>query len=218
MKITKIAETFESLSVKSASGIQASGEIGLSTWMNGSSARYTSGDMPIRKPSGTATSAASPKPSSTRAMRIGELHADALVVRAAVVERIAQVLDQFAADVGGRRERRFRLRRPPARRRAWRTPSRPTCRTRLRQGREMPGADDDAEETQREHAGKEPQPHVTARLIAKLSTYSFGLHRVERAAHDAEALVGRLRRRQADFRHQACVASVARNTSRATFW
>ena len=38
-KITNTAETFESLSVKSASGIQASGEMGLSTWMNGSSAR-----------------------------------------------------------------------------------------------------------------------------------------------------------------------------------
>jgi hypothetical protein len=31
MKITNTAETFESLSVNSASGIQASGEIGLST-------------------------------------------------------------------------------------------------------------------------------------------------------------------------------------------
>ena len=45
--------------MKSASGIQASGEIGFSTWMNGSSARYISGDMPIRKPTGIATSAAS---------------------------------------------------------------------------------------------------------------------------------------------------------------
>ena len=39
MKITKIDETPLSLSVKSASGIQASGEIGFSTWMKGSSAR-----------------------------------------------------------------------------------------------------------------------------------------------------------------------------------
>jgi len=34
--------------------------------MNGSNARYSSGDMPIRKPRGIATSAASPKPSITR--------------------------------------------------------------------------------------------------------------------------------------------------------
>ena len=39
MKITKMPEMLESLIVYSASGIQASGEIGLSTWMNGSSAR-----------------------------------------------------------------------------------------------------------------------------------------------------------------------------------
>src|SRR4051812_32264414 len=35
MKITKIAETPESLSVNSASGIQASGEIGFRIWMYG---------------------------------------------------------------------------------------------------------------------------------------------------------------------------------------
>ena len=39
MKITKIEETPLSFSVKSASGIHASGEIGFSTWMKGSSAR-----------------------------------------------------------------------------------------------------------------------------------------------------------------------------------
>src|SRR5215813_11886991 len=48
MKITKIDEIDESLMVYSASGIQASGEIGFNTWMNGSSARLMSGDMPIR--------------------------------------------------------------------------------------------------------------------------------------------------------------------------
>ena len=40
--------------------------MGLSTWMNGSSARYTSGLIPIRNPSGTAMIAAIPKPSATR--------------------------------------------------------------------------------------------------------------------------------------------------------
>jgi len=39
MKITKTADTSESFSVNSASGIHASGEIGLSTWMKGSKAR-----------------------------------------------------------------------------------------------------------------------------------------------------------------------------------
>src|SRR5687768_14830957 len=38
-KITNTADTVESFSVNRASGIQASGEIGFSTWMNGSSAR-----------------------------------------------------------------------------------------------------------------------------------------------------------------------------------
>ena len=66
MKITKMPEIAESLIVYSASGIHASGEIGLSTWMNGSSAFRNSGDMPIRKPSGIATSIAMPKPSATR--------------------------------------------------------------------------------------------------------------------------------------------------------
>ena len=66
MKMTKIAEIVLSLMVKSASGIQASGETGRSTWMNGFSAAESSGDMPIRKPSGMATSAASPKPAATR--------------------------------------------------------------------------------------------------------------------------------------------------------
>ena len=58
-KMTKIALRAESLMVNSASGIQASGEIGFSTWMNGSSARIITGDIPITKPSGTATSSAS---------------------------------------------------------------------------------------------------------------------------------------------------------------
>ena len=39
MKITKMPLMSLSLMVYSASGIQASGEMGLSTWMNGSSAR-----------------------------------------------------------------------------------------------------------------------------------------------------------------------------------
>src|SRR5262249_7189759 len=39
MKMTKIADTPLSFSVNSASGIQASGEIGFSIWMNGSNAR-----------------------------------------------------------------------------------------------------------------------------------------------------------------------------------
>ena len=60
MKITNTPEMLESLIVYSASGIQASGEIGFNTWMNGSSARYTSGLMPITNPSGIATSAARP--------------------------------------------------------------------------------------------------------------------------------------------------------------
>src|SRR6185295_20341479 len=62
MKITNIDEVALSLIVYSASGIHASGEIGFNTWINGSNARYSSGDMPIRKPRGIATSAASPKP------------------------------------------------------------------------------------------------------------------------------------------------------------
>src|ERR1700686_792798 len=51
MKITKIAEIEESLMVESASGIQASGEIGFRTWMKGSSALLIRGDIPIRNPS-----------------------------------------------------------------------------------------------------------------------------------------------------------------------
>src|SRR5471030_808191 len=39
MKITNIDDVALSLIVKSASGIQASGEIGFKTWMNGSNAR-----------------------------------------------------------------------------------------------------------------------------------------------------------------------------------
>ena len=66
MKMTKMPLTSESFSVYSASGIHASGLMGLSTWMNGSNALRISGDMPIRKPSGTATSTASKKPSPTR--------------------------------------------------------------------------------------------------------------------------------------------------------
>ena len=58
-KITKMALRAESWMVNSASGIQASGEIGLSTWMNGLSARIITGDIPTTKPSGTATSSAS---------------------------------------------------------------------------------------------------------------------------------------------------------------
>src|SRR5258706_10747805 len=42
MKITNIDEVALSLIVYSASGIHASGEIGLSTWMKGSKARYSS--------------------------------------------------------------------------------------------------------------------------------------------------------------------------------
>jgi hypothetical protein len=68
MKMTKMADVPESLMVYRASGIQASGEMGLSTWMNGSSALYTRGDMPIRKPRGTAITAANRKPANTRAM------------------------------------------------------------------------------------------------------------------------------------------------------
>ena len=34
----------------SANGIHAKGEIGFRTWMNGSSARYINGDIPIKKP------------------------------------------------------------------------------------------------------------------------------------------------------------------------
>ena len=41
--------------------------MGFSTWMNGLSARYSSGDIPIRKPSGIATSIASRYPAATRA-------------------------------------------------------------------------------------------------------------------------------------------------------
>ena len=66
IKITKIAEVSESLMMNSASGIQASGETGRSTWMNGLSALYIKGDMPITKPSGMAMAAAMEKPSSTR--------------------------------------------------------------------------------------------------------------------------------------------------------
>ncbi len=66
MKITKIDEVSESLMMNSASGIQASGEIGRSTWMKGFSALCISGDMPIRKPIGMAISAARKKPVSTR--------------------------------------------------------------------------------------------------------------------------------------------------------
>src|SRR3989344_4941431 len=40
--------------------------MGLSTWMNGSNARRSSGDMPMTKPSGIATKQARPNPSATR--------------------------------------------------------------------------------------------------------------------------------------------------------
>src|SRR5215813_12251468 len=68
MQITKIDERLESLIVYSASGIQASGEIGLSTWMKGSSALLIKGDMPMRNPAGTATAIANRYPVSTRAI------------------------------------------------------------------------------------------------------------------------------------------------------
>ena len=71
MKMTKTEETLLSLMVKSASGIQASGETGRSTWMKGVSAAESSGDMPMRKPSGMATSAASPNPAPTRSAVLG---------------------------------------------------------------------------------------------------------------------------------------------------
>src|SRR5271168_532237 len=58
MKITNTAEADELLIVYNAIGIQASGEIGFNTWMKGSKARNASRDMPIKKPSGTATSSA----------------------------------------------------------------------------------------------------------------------------------------------------------------
>jgi hypothetical protein len=70
MKITKMPEIDESLIVYSASGIQASGEIGLSTWMKGSKARRSSGDMPITKPSGTATAQASRKAQAHASQRM----------------------------------------------------------------------------------------------------------------------------------------------------
>src|SRR5262245_25046251 len=59
LKIKKIDERLESLIVYSASGIQASGEIGLRIWINGSRALLIKGDIPIRKPTGTATATAS---------------------------------------------------------------------------------------------------------------------------------------------------------------
>ena len=65
IKITNTAETLLSFSVNSASGIQASGEIGLRTWINGSSALVMSGDMPIMNPNGIATITAAAKPTST---------------------------------------------------------------------------------------------------------------------------------------------------------
>ena len=66
MKMTKMPLTSESFSVYSASGIHASGLMGLSTWMNGSNALRMRGDMPIMKPTGSATSTAKKKPSATR--------------------------------------------------------------------------------------------------------------------------------------------------------
>lgn len=59
MKMTKIAHASLSWMTKSASGIQACGEIGRSTWMTALSALQATGDMPIRKPSGMAGAAAS---------------------------------------------------------------------------------------------------------------------------------------------------------------
>src|ERR1700682_4735769 len=58
MKITNTADVDELLIVYNAIGIQASGDIGFNTWMNGLKVRNASRDMPIRKPSGTATSSA----------------------------------------------------------------------------------------------------------------------------------------------------------------
>src|SRR5450830_835986 len=63
----KITEIDESLIVYKASGIHASGEIGLRIWMKGFSALCISGDMPSKKPSGIATSAAIANPNPTRA-------------------------------------------------------------------------------------------------------------------------------------------------------
>ena len=66
IKITKIAEASESWMMNRASGIQAKGEIGRSTWMYGFRALYISGDMPIRKPMGSAMAMAARYPVSTR--------------------------------------------------------------------------------------------------------------------------------------------------------
>jgi hypothetical protein len=67
MKMTKMPEADESFRLYNASGIQASGEMGFSTWMKGSKALNSSGDMPIAKPTGSATITASRKPTATRA-------------------------------------------------------------------------------------------------------------------------------------------------------
>ena len=68
IKMTNMADTFESLSVNKAKGIHARGDMGLRTWINGSRALNSTRDMPITKPSGMATTAANRKPKPTREM------------------------------------------------------------------------------------------------------------------------------------------------------
>ena len=55
-RLIKVAEVIgDYRCTRFGEGLDASGEIGFSTWMKGSSALLISGDMPIMKPSGMAT-------------------------------------------------------------------------------------------------------------------------------------------------------------------
>src|SRR5690606_21298552 len=66
IKITNTEDAIESWMMNSARGIQARGEMGLSNWMKGLNAFIISGDMPITKPDGMATTSASRYPVKTR--------------------------------------------------------------------------------------------------------------------------------------------------------
>ena len=66
MKIRKIGDALPTPNQRIAIGIQAIGEIGRRIWKSGFSVAKAPRTQPIQRPSGTATSTASPKPAPTR--------------------------------------------------------------------------------------------------------------------------------------------------------
>ena len=97
MKIVQIAAGLAALNTSRPIGSQASGDTGRSRLMSGAAMRRRNAKRPIMKPSGMPTSAARPKPMPTRCSDEQHVPADALVVRALAVERVAEHLDRGVA-------------------------------------------------------------------------------------------------------------------------